>query len=315
MRFPAKEQVRMLIRLSSHFIDLVYDALLKSYWRKEALRRFLRRSHISDHFLAQLSADESKREWLDRLFPKLEASDRGQAVIQQMARSLADQTTFPDLENWEDSDEKIRAAKAAVAALREYLKRKHEEQENEKAFALKRHVAEEERLKKVRSQADLAKLKDRLDSLGTQLGTQEGGYAFQDWFYDLMDYFEVDNRRPYVVGGRQIDGSVTIDGTTYLVELKFTAGQSDAPDIDSLLKKVNDKADNTMGIMVSMSGYSSVAVQEASFSRSPLLLLDFNHLYMVLGRLFPFPDLVRRIRRHSSQEGQAYLSVNDFGGR
>lgn len=301
--------------LPSHFIDLVYDALLKSYWRKEALRRFLRRSHIAESFLAQLSPDESKREWLDRLFPKLEATDRGQAIIQQIARSLADQTTFPDLENWEDSDEKIRAAKSAVAALRDYLDRKQEEQQNKKEIERRRQAAEEERLQKVRSQADLSKLKDRLDALCGQLGTQQGGYAFQDWFYDLMDYFEVENRRPYMVAGRQIDGSVTIDGTTYLVELKFTASQSDAPDIDSLLKKVNDKADNTMGLFLSMPGFSSVAISEASFSRSPLLLVDHSHIYMVLGGSFSFPDLVRRIRRHSSQEGKAYLPVNEFGGR
>jgi hypothetical protein len=275
--------------LPSHFVGLVYDALLKSYWRKRALRRFLRRSHIAESFLAQLSADESKRDWLDRLFPKLETSDRGQAVIQAMARALADQTTFPDLENWEDSDEKIRAAKAAVSSLRAYLHREEDERKGEAEATRKRQVAEEERLKRLRSQADLGKLKDRLDGLHLQLGTQQGGYTFQDWFYDLMDYFEVDNRRPYVVAGRQIDGSVTIDGTTYLVELKFTASQSGAPDIDSLLKKVNDKADNTMGIMLSVSGYSSVAIQEASFSRSPLLLLDYSHLYMVLHQAVPVP--------------------------
>jgi hypothetical protein len=67
--------------------------------------------------------------------------------------------------------------------------------------------------------------------------------------------------------------------------------------------------------MISMSGFSSVAVQEASFSRSPLLLLEHSHLYMVLGGIIIFPDAVRRIRRHSSQEGKAYLPVNEFGGR
>lgn len=43
--------------------------------------------------------------------------------------------------------------------------------------------------------------------------------------------------------GRQIDGSLTLDGTTYLVELKFTASQANATDIDSLRSKVDDKAD------------------------------------------------------------------------
>ena len=209
----------------------------------------------------------------------------------------------------------IRAAKAAVSALRDYLNRKDDERRGEEEAARKRKSSEEERLKNLRSQMDLVKLKDKLEGLCIQLGTQEGGYAFEKWFYELMDYFEVDYRRPYKVAGRQIDGSVTIDGTTYLAELKFTATQSDAPDVDSLLKKVNDKADNTMGLMISMSGFSSVAIREASFARSPLLLLDFNHLYMVLGGLTPFAEVVRRVRRHSSQEGKAYLSVSEFGGR
>jgi ribosomal protein S15P/S13E len=301
--------------LPPHFIDLVQDALLKSFWTKKALRNFLRRSHVSDNFLSQLPTDEKKREWLDRLFPKLEASDRGQALIQQMARSLADQTSFPDLTNWEDSSEKIRAAQEAVKALKDYLARKDEDKEQEREAAERRRLAEERRQNTIRSKVDLAVLKSRLDALCQHLGTQQGGYSFQDWFYDLMDYFEVDNRRPYVVDGRQIDGSITIDGTTYLVELKFTATQADAPDIDSLLKKVNDKADNTMGVMVSMSSFSSVALSEASFSKSPLLLLDHSHLYMVLGEIISFPDAMRRIRRHSSQEGKAFLAATEFGGR
>ena len=55
----------------------------------------------------------------------------------------------------------------------------------------------------------------------------------QDWFYDLMSFCEIEHRRPYVVRGRQIDGSITLDGTTYLVELKFTEKQIGAPDVDT----------------------------------------------------------------------------------
>jgi hypothetical protein len=300
--------------LPPHFIDLVQDALLKSFWTKRALRNFLRRSHIAENFLAQLPSDETKKDWLDRLFTKLDALEKGGAVIREMARSLADQATFPDLLNREDSAERTLTAKAAVAALKAYLAKKVEEQEGENQVVRRRKAGEEHRQNALRSQADLTKLKDRLDGLCTQLGTQKGGYDFQNWFYDLMDNFDIDDRRPYVAAGRQIDGSVTIEGTTYLVELKFTGGQSDATDIDSLVKKVTGKADNTMGIMVSISGYSSVAIQEASFAKSPILLLDHSHLYMVLTGIESFPNVIRRIRRHSSQEGEAYLPVTRFGG-
>ena len=106
---------------------------------------------------------------------------------------------------------------------------------------------------------------------------------------------------------------MSIDGTTYLVELKFTAEQSGATDIDSIAAKVHSKADNTMALMVSVSGYSSVAISQASFARSPLLLIESSHLYYVLMGNATFPELVNRIRRHSAQEGKAYLPVNQFG--
>jgi hypothetical protein len=161
----------------------------------------------------------------------------------------------------------------------------------------------------------LAALRDRLEGLVPELGTQSGGYSFQGWFYDLMDFCEVNNRKPYVApDGRQIDGSITVDGTTYLVELKFTGEQASATDIDSLLAKVNTKSDNTMGLMVSMPGYSATAVKQASFAKSPLLLVDHSHIYAVLLGTAEFADIVRRVRRHSSQTGEAYLHPSKFGG-
>ena len=232
-----------------------------------------------------------------------------------MAHALAEQKSFPDLAKHEDSTEMTRQAREAVAALGKYLAEKRTEQQNKQEGERLRKAAQEMRAKTVRSQAHLAKLRERLDKdLFPQLGTQQGGYAFQDWFYDFMAFSDVDHRRPYVTEGRQIDGSITLDGTTYLVELKFTSPQSVAADIDSLLSKVNTKADNTMGIMVSMSGYSSVAISQASFARTPLLLFDYSHLYMVLGGTETFSDMIRRVRRHSSQTGCAFLPTQEFGG-
>jgi hypothetical protein len=270
--------------------------------------------HIAEKTLASFRHDEYKRTWLDRLFPALEAHPKGPALLHEMAKALADQTTFPDLMGMEDSDQKAEQARAAVGALRDYMNRKSKEKEEEQAAADRRKEAQEAQKATQRSHQELAALKDRLESLALHLGEQKAGYDFQRWFYDLMDYFEVENRRPYVVDGRQIDGSVSIEGTTYLVELKFTAVQSGATDIDSLVAKVNSKADNTMGIMVSISGYSSVAIDGASIAKSPLLLIDHGHLYHVLMGNGTFAEVITRIRRHSAQEGKAYLPVSKFGG-
>ena len=304
----------MKTRLTPHYISLVYEACLKSFWRRKALAQFLRQSGVSEQFLQSWVPEETKRDVLDRLFLKLPKSDRGLSALVRMAGFLMEQDSFPDLETWEDSDAKLKEAHNAVTQLRRYhSKQQREIQSEEDKIEARKRFAERQR-QAAQSQQTLRVLNDRLNALAQSLGEQKAGYDFQKWFYDLLDFFEISNRKPYVHKGRQIDGSLTVSGTTYLVELKFTKGQADATDVDSFYKKIVTKADNTMGVMVSISGYSSVATQEASGERTPMLLLDHSHLYMVLGGIMGLGDLVDRVRRHASQTGEAYLAPDDFGG-
>lgn len=298
--------------LSSHLLDLVQDALLKSFWRRRALLAFLRRHQISENFLAAWDNSETKRDFLARLFPKLEMTQKGSVVIKKMATSLAEQVKFPDLEGWEDSDVKIKAATEAVRVLKAYLNHEKQLAEDLKAQEEIKKIARERREKEITKRQSLEKLSDRLTELSKRIGTQTAGYDFQDWFYDVIQYFEVVSRRPYMTAGRQIDGSVTIEGTTYLTELKFTSEQAAVTDVDSLLAKLNDKADNTMAIMVSVSGYSSTAIAGASGRKTPLVLMDYNHLFLLLNGGWKFDELISRLRRHASQTGQAFLEASEL---
>ncbi len=282
----------MKTRLTPYYIDLVYDACLKSFWRKKALAKFLRQCKVSEAFLSSWSPDETKRELLDRLFEKLPRSDKGRLAILHISKYLMEQKTFPDLQNWEDSDQKIKEAHDAVNRLCNY----HNKQEEEINVEEQRKKAREEFRKRQeeisRSQLFRQNLQSRLNDLGKDIETQQARYDFQDWFYYLLDFSEITNRKPYVHAGRQIDGSLTLSETTYLVELKFTSKQAGATDIDSFYKKVVTKADNTMGIMVSISGYSSVAIQEASGEKTPILLLDHGHLYLSLCGIMGMADII-----------------------
>jgi len=299
-------------RFTPHLVDLTYDAALRSFWRKNALSNFLVQSDIAN--LPAWLPSESKRDYLTRVFEHLRASDRGKAKILHLAQFLAEQNAFPDLQGWEDTAEKLDAANRSVAALRSYLNEQEESLTAEQQRQESRQRLRVAQAKARESQQSLQSLSDRLSELTGDLGTAAAGREFEAWFYSLMQYSEIVARPPYVVDGRQIDGSITIGDTTYLVECKFTAEQSGAPDIDVFRAKVESKADNTMGIFVSISGYSSVAIHEASGRKTPLLLLDHGHLYRVLGGVSSFRDVVERLRRHSSQTGQAYLPAGNFDG-
>ncbi|HYD49003.1 MAG TPA: hypothetical protein VEB21_11675 [Terriglobales bacterium] len=300
----------MAQRLAGALVNLIHDATLKSFWRRKTLWRFLRQHGIAESFLSGWDTTESKRDFLDRLFTKVPNDTNGQKVLLSIARDLGTQDSFPDLIGWENTPKLTEEARAAVANLRAALAKLNEQIVTDRDRQIAQQRFRQLHEEAGRSRSNLAALETRLKVLANDLGSQQAGYAFQDWFYDLASHFEVLHRRPYVTGGRQIDGSVTVTGTTYLIETKFTREQAAAPDIDSFHKKVTDKADNTMGVMVSVSGYSSVAIAEASKPKTPLLLLDHGHLYLILGGIMSLSEVIGRIRRHASQTSEAYLAAS-----
>jgi hypothetical protein len=304
-------------KLATHFIELTQDACLKAFWRKPALRTFLKLHRITDGKLATWHEDETKRVFLRRLFDDLIAvkDNKGHQVILGMARSLADMTHFPDLEGWEDSKEKLAAALEAVLRLKKQVDSLNQSIRDAQETERRKKEARERLEQTLASQQSLTNLEVSLNALVTKQGTAGGGYEFEQWFYTLVNFFELAARPPYKTDGRQIDGSLHLDGTDFLVETKFTNGQTGAPDIDTFLTKITRKADNTMGLYVSMAGFSSAAVREASCDRTPLLLMDSSHVYnLILSGRMTLPDVIRRIKRHASQTGEAILPTAKFSG-
>ena len=81
----------MAKRLAASFVTLVHEATLRSYWRRKSLWRFLRQAGIADGSLATWAPEESKRDFLDRLFSRLPDQAKGQETIISLARDLAQQ--------------------------------------------------------------------------------------------------------------------------------------------------------------------------------------------------------------------------------
>ncbi|HEX2839514.1 MAG TPA: hypothetical protein VHN77_15460 [Phycisphaerales bacterium] len=300
--------------ISPHLVDLVQDALLSSFWRLDSLKKYLKRHGISDAALAHLNKTTTKRQFLDWLFPQIEASQKGSGLIRQLATSLSEQQHFPDLVGWEDTDVKLERAKRSIAALSEYLQREQRALTDEKERQRLRHDAEQRRSRNMSHVGQLALLKSTLeDTLLPLLGTTEGGYAFQDWFADLCTLFEVPHKSPYRAGTREVDGSVAVDGTTYLLSLKFEANPLGSPGIDDIRVRLNRVADNTMGIVVSMSGFGKATVDEASGPGTKLLLLGHDHIYAILSGAMTLPEVIVRVREHASRTGRSHLAIADFG--
>ena len=300
-------------KLSPAFVELTQDALLKAIWFKGSLRIFLIQHQISESALAQWHADQSKRDFIGWLWPRLVKDEKGQNAILAMARSLAEMEHFPDLERKEDTKERIPEAIEAINRLRKAVSEINETIRESKASEARRKDALKELANKQVAQQSIEKLQTALNALMTKIGTQEGGYEFERWIYDLAIFFELEARPGYKTAGRQIDGAITIEGTTFLIEAKLVNELIGSPDVDIFMAKIESKADNTMGLFISLSGFNDGAKQAASKHRTPMLLIDSGHIYSLIMRgVMTFPQVVSRIKRHAHQTGLSYLSASDF---
>ncbi len=303
-------------QLSPTLVEYIKDACSKVFWTHDALRLFLRQNHISENYLSSWHKPETKKQFIIRLFDVLvkQKNNKGHAVILEIGQTLSEMKYFPDLENCDDFSRKTAAAKEAVRRVKEQIDAINQKTEEKNREEINQQKSSE-RLNDIRKKQDsFESLKSRLDELVLMLGTQEGGYGFEKWFYDLAVFSEIQAKPSYRDSdGRQIDGSITIDGTTFLIETKFKKDREDATAIGDFSMKIATKADNTMGIMIAMSGFNEGAIKGASMPGTKILLMDGSHVYnFILSQTMTLSGLIGRIKRHASQMGKAYLPASEF---
>ena len=110
-------------QLSPVLAEYIKDACPKVFWTHNALHLFLRQNGIADNFLSSRHENETKRQFIARLFDNLtkRRDNKGHAVILKIGQALSDMEHFPDLENYEDSLTKITTAKEAVRRVKEEI--------------------------------------------------------------------------------------------------------------------------------------------------------------------------------------------------
>ena len=301
-------------KLSPYFISLTQDACLRAFWRKSTLKNFLAQMGIKEQFLLSWDENETKQVFLSKVFSKLSTHKEmvGHQTILRIAESLIEMKSFPDLHGWNDSAEKISNAAKAIERLKfEYSKIKTELSSEEKKRRTK------EKLAKVQfHEQSLSEFSNQLLLLMDKIGTQKAGYDFEKWFYDFLIFNDIPATPSYKdKNGRQIDGAFTVDGVTYLLETKFTKGRIESPDIDIFDAKIRKKADNTMGMMVSINGFVAEAIQTASCDRSVMILMDGTHLFnLIFTQQLSLKELIQNIAMHASRTGNAYISVSELRG-
>jgi hypothetical protein len=124
--------------------------------------------------------------------------------------------------------------------------------------------------------------------------------------------FDLDPKASFKIEGEQIDGAFTFESADYLFEAKWQNELVRANALDSLSSKVQRKLDNTLGLFLSINGFSPDGITAHSFGRKVVLLMDGSDVMAVLDGRIDLPELLRRKRRHAAQTGEIYFRYQDM---
>ena len=106
-----------------------------------------------------------------------------------------------------------------------------------------------------------------------------------------------------------VDWSSAAD-VDYLFEGRWRNEAAAIDALDGFDGKVRRKLDNTLGVFLSISGFSEDAVRLHGQGRPRIILLDGADLMAVLEERIDFVTLLIRKKRHAAQTGEVFLPIH-----
>lgn len=299
-------------RISPIALHALSQALGKIYWYKDDLRRFLTRCLSRSTIVGTLNWDARKWEIAAELVDRLAAREEDfQEDLLRLIDETARMSDFSHLARLEDGQAKIDAAEAAVASLRNAAAEGLELRAELKAAQRRREEKGEERRQTVALKEKLDELRARYLQLFSA-SPHERGYELESLLAELFEYFDLDPKRSFRNRGEQIDGAFAFEGIDYLLECKWHDAAVGPKHLRDFVGKVKGKLENTLGLFVSVGGFTEDAPSVVSGAGSVAILMDGEDLMAVLDGRIGLDSLLLRKRRHAAQTGEVYLRSRDI---
>ncbi|MGD1224979.1 restriction endonuclease [Streptomyces krungchingensis] len=288
------------------------EALTTIYWNKGPFELYVR-AMLKDHseLLAQLSFPSStKREVSGQLVNLLQANEtRYLDLTVALMLDIADMETFPNLTSQQDGEEKIAKATAAVAELRRWTAKQREVIAEHEAHA----VAIAESAKQAQDDRAFAQAHEELKQLfivmHSAANPQQRGRDFEGFINQMFALYDLEPRAAYSLEYEQIDGAFSFDTDHYILEAKWWKEAIGRRELDVFKSNIERKGKNTLGLYISMSGFTSDALAVYSLS-TPFITMDGGDFMAVLDQRIRLDELMHRKKRHASETGHCFLPVS-----
>lgn len=149
-------------------------------------------------------------------------------------------------------------------------------------------------------------------ALVVSTNAQARGFELEKIMLDLFELFDLDPKASFRNVGEQIDGAFACEGTDYLFEARWQTEHVNAAALDGFSSKVKRKLENTLGLFLSVNGYSQDGIAAHSAAGAVVILMDGADLMAVLEERIDFVSLLLRKKRHAAQTGNIYLPVHQI---
>ena len=303
----------ILKRIVPAAIVTLKEALANVYWYKADLRSFLSNTLSDPRILSRLDWSDYKRNIVHSLVDYLSRNQNEfQADLLRLMTEVARIDNFSHLARLENGKEKATNAKESIQALQKFTVAHEALYTTEKEKEEKRRTTHKALLKRTAIQELLNELTQEYYQLLGAENPQRRGYRLEKILRKLFEIFDLDPKASFRIAGEQIDGAFTFDGTDYLLEAKWQKAPVSADDLDSLGGKLARKLDNTLGLFISINGFSDDGVKTHSSGRRLAILMDGSDLMAVLEGRVDLVQLLLRKRRHASQTGNIYLRIHEI---
>lgn len=253
----------------------------------------------------------SKREAASALFESLSESGDLTAVTRRLIAIAADWDSF----HLAQDEYKARAvAQKARAMLGTLL----ENDERERAH----HTAIEEAARKRRAKEkeqslsrESGLLLQQFDALAGSPDPHQRGLLLEDLLNRLYVAHGMAVRKSFRRngGGEQIDAAFEMDGWYYIVECRWREHTSDIRQLDGLLGQVQRSGQQTMGLFLSINGWSGHVpslLQQNTNKR--LFLMDGYDLRCILDRSVDLRALLKGKLSALNLDAKPFVSARDF---
>lgn len=298
-------------KISPQALIALKDALSNIYWKKKELRQFIELTMENPYIVSTIDWQENpKSESVSLLIDRMIArQDLYQNDLLKLLQEVSNFNDFSHLKYWDEKGDLTKRAKDCVLKLRNQTKGYFDAIEELKKAEERRENNIEKVKKTIYFAEKLNDLKLTFFEIASNSNHQKRGFQLEKLLNEIFRLFDLDPKASFKIIGEQIDGSFTFDSHDYLLEAKWQKEPINASDLYVFGSKIAGKLKNTLGLFISLDGFSKESTQTSNPVVKSMILMDGQDLMYILDGRISLNEMIFIKKRHASDTGEIYHKI------